>query len=47
MALEAFSDEMLGTIMGGQNPWWRRGGEAAPQISRNLRVVGPFRKFQV
>ena len=30
MATEAFSDEMLGAILNGQNPWWRRGSEAAP-----------------
>ena len=29
MAAEAFSDEMLAAILGGQNPWWRRGREGA------------------
>ena len=38
MALEAFSDEMLGTIMGGQNPWWQHGSEAAPHAGARVRA---------
>lgn len=29
MALEEFSDEMLGTILSRQNPWWRQGAGTA------------------
>lgn len=39
MALDEFSDEMLGTILSRQNPWWRQGGgtahaTAAPAYAR-------------
>ena len=38
MATEAFSDEMLGAILGGQNPWWRHGSEAAPHAGAQGHV---------
>ena len=33
MALDAFSDDRLGMILGRQNPWWKQGGGTMPRAA--------------